>query len=88
MGTIGTDRFTKFLVKDNGQKYFVVQKRDLWVEYLTRKIKLTKTYRSESSLRRTKSFFVSALEERTILSKEDLQKRIIDFIQNPNKKWA
>ena len=86
-GTLGNQRFTKCLYKENGEKCLAVKKRDLWVNYLSQRVAETKARRSEEAMRESTDFVIESLNRSTIKSKRDLQKRIIDIIHSPNETW-
>ena len=86
-GTIGAHRFTRCRYKNNGEECLLIQKRDLWIQYLETKIQATKNRRSTDDINSVKAFILDHIQNEIIRDKHDLQRRIVRILRNPNDEW-
>ena len=59
----------------------------VWVQHFETKFDGTKTHRTQLLSSNTKIFVAEVINQPTINTKKDLQRRIIDIIHNPNETW-
>lgn len=85
-GMMGRTRFKNLSYKEDGKKCVLIQKRDLWVQKLTERAKVTAGYYTEERINEIeRSTIKKAMDER--LDSGSLQYRIISMIRNPNDAW-
>lgn len=86
-GPIGTQRFTRCLYKENGEKCSSVQKRDLWVQHLKEKELNTRSRRTDDSIKAAKIFVNKKMNHEKITTRQELNSRIVEMVRNPNEVW-
>jgi len=83
---MGRTRFKNLLYKEDGKKCALIQKRDLWVQKLTERARVTAGYYTEERINEIeRSTMKKAMDER--LDSGSLQYSIISMIRNPNDAW-